>query len=517
MSKRILTLEDLVKFCFEHNVASFNAQDSGYVLSVKVPATFEEAAADDDHRGMMRLRYRLLLLGKNSNGSSISKEAADDAAATVKNRPILGAIHSFEDGTEDFSTHEIEISEDENGETVINYIEKQIGALSSDEPFYEHDDETGQDWLCAYGYIPEEYTSAADIIRRKNGTTTSVELAIEQMSFNAAEKVLNLDKFYLSGVTCLGRDPETGREIKPGMANARADIADFSDANNGVVNKIESGSPVSIKNSEKGGKAPMKFEELLEKYGKTAEDVTFEYEGLSDEDLEKAFAEAFEEAPAEPVAESFEENPEAGDPAPEAPEAFEEKYVRTYELSHDDVRTALYALLEPFAQADNTWYWINEVYDDHFVYSDRDGAQYWDQKYVKEDDNVAFSGEREERFAMLLSASEKAQIDSMRANYAEISEKLAKYEAEPAKMEVLGSEEYSQVAESEEFAALVNDHFDLSVDDVKAKADDILLSYAKSHALRFSDDEAAVGRKVFQAAPKKSGRYGDLFSRKGTK
>lgn len=36
-----------------------------------------------------------------------------------------------------------------------------------------------------------------------------------------------------------------------------------------------------------------KFEELLQKYGKTVEDVTFEYKDLSDEELESAFAKAF--------------------------------------------------------------------------------------------------------------------------------------------------------------------------------------------------------------------------------
>ena len=41
-----------------------------------------------------------------------------------------------------------------------------------------------------------------------------------------------------------------------------------------------------------------KFEELLAKYGKTADEVTFEYENLSDEELEVAFKEAFE-APAD--------------------------------------------------------------------------------------------------------------------------------------------------------------------------------------------------------------------------
>lgn len=522
MSKRILTLEDLVKFCADNNVLQFDATEKGYSLAVKVPALFEEVETDDAHRGMMRLKFRLFHLLENANKSSITREAADDAIPTIKNRPILAAIHTLDSGEEDFASHELEFVEDENGEVAVNYIEKQIGSLSSEEPFYEHDDETGKDWVCTYGYIPEEYTHAADIIRRKNGTKNSVELSIEKMSFDAKTKVLNLDKFFLSGTTLLGTSMVDGKEVQEGMKGSRADIADFSEENNGIVNKIESGSPVSInENFEKGGNTPMKFEELLEKYGKTVEDIAFEYEGLSDEDLEKAFAEAFEEAEPEGEPEADPEGePEGGEPEgePEAePEGEPEaKFVKSFELSHEDVRVALYALLAPFEDADQTWYWINEVYDDHFVYSDFSETKYWDQKYTKNGDVVEFSGEREERFAMMLSASEKAQIESMRANYAEISEKLAKYEAEPGKMEVLNSEEYSQVAETEAFADLMNDHFDLSVDDVKAKADEILLNYAKTHALKFSEDETKVARKQFQAAPKKSGRYGDLFSRRRT-
>lgn len=519
MPKRILTLEDLVKFCSENNFSKFDASENGYILTVKSPATFElNEEADDSHRGMLRLQYKLLQIGTNLNKSRITMEAANDAAATIKNRPILGAIHSFDDGTEDFSSHEIEIVEDENGEATVNYIEKQIGSLSEEDPFYTYDANTQQTWLCSYGYVPETYTHAADIIRSKNGTATSVELAVEKMSYDAKEKILNLDKFYVSGVTHLGRDPQTGREIKPGMENARADIADFSQENNGIMDKIESGSPVSIDEiSKKGGETPMKFEELLEKYGKTAEDVTFDYAEMSDEELENAFAEAFAES-----ADEIEPEAEVGavaevdmeDEKVEEPDAAEEKFTKVFELSHNDVRVALYELLQSVEESDNTWYYINEVYDDHFIYSDFGETKYWDQKYVKDGDTVAFEGEREERFAMMLSASEKSQVESMRANYTDMAEKLAKYEAEPDKMAVLTSEDYSQVADSEEFAALVNDHFDLSVEEVRAKADGILLEYAKTHSIKFSEENGSVGHKTFQNAPwKKASRYGDLFSR----
>lgn len=91
-----------------------------------------------------------------------------------------------------------------------------------------------------------------------------------------------------------------------------------------------------------------KFEELLKKYEKTVDDITFTYEGLSDEELEAAFAKAFNTDP-------------AGDPAPTEPE----KFVKSFELSHSDIRCALYNLLNAYEEADNDWYFINSVYDSH--------------------------------------------------------------------------------------------------------------------------------------------------------
>ena len=96
----------------------------------------------------------------------------------------------------------------------------------------------------------------------------------------------------------------------------------------------------------------MKFNELLEKYGKTVEDITFEYENLSDEELEVKFAGLFEEGNTsedgtepEPTSEGDEgvegSEPETttseGEGEPEG-EQFAEKLVRTFEISHEDTR-----------------------------------------------------------------------------------------------------------------------------------------------------------------------------------
>ncbi len=239
VKKKLLTIDDLVQFCMQNKLTKFSAKEYGQPLAVQVPTTFEiEDNSDDNHRGMMRLKFRILHDGLNRNKSFVSHKSAVKASATIADRPILAAIHQLDDGTWDFKSHEMEIIENDEGEPEINYIEKQVGSFSSEKPFWEHDDETDKDYLCAYGYIPEEYTKAADIIRAKGWTKNSCELVIEDMSFNAKEKQLELNSFYLSGSTLLGRDDD-GTPIEEGMLGSRADIADFSKENNSVFSQNE--------------------------------------------------------------------------------------------------------------------------------------------------------------------------------------------------------------------------------------------------------------------------------------
>ena len=54
----------------------------------------------------------------------------------------------------------------------------------------------------------------------------STELVINELSYNAKEKYLDLTDFYFGATTLLGKDDE-GREIGEGMLGARADITDF--------------------------------------------------------------------------------------------------------------------------------------------------------------------------------------------------------------------------------------------------------------------------------------------------
>lgn len=285
MKKKILTIDNLIAFCAKNKFHHFSSNESGYQLCVAVPSTFELQNFEEDasKTGLMKIKIRILHVLKNRNGSYISKESAKDAAESVKGRPILAYIHQLDDGSWDFGGHEVEYIEDENGNVSIEYIEKQVGSFTETDPFFEYDETTKKEYLCSYAIIPMGYTKAAEIIQSKGGTKTSSELYVDEMTYNVKDKTLYLNKFYLSGLTLLGSEDD-GTQINEGMEGSRADIVDFSVNNNSTIN--------SQNNIQGKGESQLtKFEELLQKYGLEAEDITFEYSDMTDEELEQKFAE----------------------------------------------------------------------------------------------------------------------------------------------------------------------------------------------------------------------------------
>lgn len=548
IKKKILTEDDLLRFCEEQKFARFSSKDTGYQLAVKVPTTFEvDDNVDDNHRGMMRLKFRIFHTGLNRNKSYVSNEAAEKAMNTIADRPVLAAIHQLDDGTWDFEGHEMEVVKDENGNEETRYIESQVGSFSSEPAFWEHDDELNKDYVCAYAYISEEYTRACDIIRQKNGSKNSCELFIDELSYNAKEHYLELNDFYVNASTLLGSHDD-GTKIEEGMQGSRADIADFSVENNSVkfdkndklielleslneklsnFNKSEQ-TPVQ-KLSKEGGNENRMFEKLLEKYGKTAEDITFDYAELSDEELEAKFAEMFEEDNSDDgeSGEPSNDNEGDGNTDPENTSDDEgednqnfEKLVRTYEISHEDTRYALYNLLAPYEESDNDYYYISAVYDNYFVYEGWCTDKIYRQEYAKDGDNISFEGERIELFRELLTASEKAELESMRSNYAalkEFKETAEKNELHAKREEILNSEKYASISDSDAFKELVQNMDNYSLEDLEKEAKIIFADNfnMETFASHVEKTEKKPSVRVFANVnkTKKNNRYGNLFSK----
>lgn len=550
IKKKILTEDDLLRFCEEQKFARFSSKNTGYQLAVKVPTTFEvDDNVDDNHRGMMRLKFRIFHTGLNRNKSYVSNEAAEKAMNTIADRPVLAAIHQLDDGTWDFEGHEMEVVKDENGDEETRYIESQVGSFSSEPAFWEHDDELNKDYVCAYAYISEEYTRACDIIRQKNGSKNSCELFIDELSYNAKEHYLDLINFYVNASTLLG-SRDDGTKIDEGMQGSRADIADFSVENNSVkfdkndklielleslneklsnFNKSEQ-TPVQ-KLSKEGGNENRMFEKLLEKYGKTAEDITFDYAELSDEELEAKFAEMFEDDNSddgesgepsndnEGEGDGSENNDNSDNGEGEDNQNFE-KLIRTYEISHEDTRYALYNLLTSYEESDNDYYYISAVYDNYFVYEGWCTDKIYRQEYAKDGDNISFEGERIELFRELLTASEKVELESMRSNYAalkEFKETAEKNELHAKREEILNSEKYASISDSDAFKEIVKNMDNYSLEDLEKEAKIIFADNfnMETFASHVEKTEKKPSVKVFANVnkTKKNNRYGNLFSK----
>ena len=633
-----------------------------------MPSIFEKEEAEDQYT--LFANVLAFHTGSNRNQSNLTDKAAKKALKSMAYKPVLANFCEI-DGVRDFTSHDFEINEDGS----VTYIERQVGCFTADTPYLEADkDHEGRMNAYAKIAIPREYTDAAAIIERKNGTKCSVELGVNELSYDSKNKELILEDVEVMGLTLLGVNPETGDAIQEGMEGAHVQIEDFSVENNSIafnskiINEIANAVISGLGNiadktalySKEGGKENLKFEELLNKYGKTAEDITFDYEGLSDEKLEEAFKTAFdgEDSGADPADPADTTDQDAADAVaalinalPEtvsttdeeqivaareaydaltdeqkalisaevlalltgaeeslgeaqaaatnqaaadavttliaalpstlgaedadqvfgANQAYESLTAAQKELvsssdvealkdAVDAVNTALANQEDPapkkkrqnneltytvningeektfsvslidklgalselvnstYGEADDTWYDV-DAYDDekYVIMHDYWRNKHYRQSYAVKKDVYSLKGDRVEVFAQWLTSDEITKLDSIKSNYEAVADKLAKYEAEPEKMEILNSGEYANIADTVEFAELkkTENHFDMSVDEVKAEADKQLLAYAKGNVIDFAEKKKKqVGMKQFGSKSSgNTGRYGKLFKK----
>jgi hypothetical protein len=455
----------------------------------------------------------------NDNSINIKNEVMEASLPSLLNCPILAFIYKDENGDFQFHTHDMH--KDEDGNEV--YDESVIGVLpESSNPHIQYDDDKKRDYVEVDGYLFKDYTKAPDILQREKECSVSVEMFLNKFSFDNTTKILDVQDFYFTGVTILGKWAD-GTPVEPGMAGANITISDFSKDNNSLFalfdrfesleSKIED-LTFQIKNSTKGGKGGQmdKFKELLAKYGKTEADITFEYEGLSDEELTDAFSKAFDVEPgSEPFKPTFTIQLENGD---------ENK--QTFALNMSDKIRALSKLVNAMYGSYDIWYMVDVFEgdaesDNYVIMNDYNGNIYKQNYSVNEDGTYALTGNRVAVKAMYLTEEEITSVEEARKNYPGLVEKLQKIEDEPKKMELLNSKDYEQLGDNTDFIALKEQsaHFDLSIDDLKAKADSILLMAAKAGTLMSKASESSqTSSKRFVPTPtKKSGRYGRIFSK----
>lgn len=501
MKKKLLTLSDLYTFYSEKKKSmTFSSEKSGYSIAVQTEAMFQ--VDNSLSEGLLYGKVRAFHDLTNKNKSYIETDVLEEKMFSIKDRPVMADIVDTDETDangnpiKDFSGHTMFY--DKNLDKMI-YKEIPVGHFINPENIHtEYDEKYDRNFVVSDAVVYEDYTDTCEILRRRGTVDCSVELCIRAMHWDNNDKTLHLDDFFVQGCTLLGSS------VAPGMQGSKLSLKDFSEKNNSLftsnseensklietLDKLNTTlSSLNIKSNtpqhhfEKGGSENNnmnKFEELLKKYNKTVEEITFKYDGMTDEELEAKFAEVFEQednsttgtsTPELPIVEEVKKEDEPDDDTTDPEETSDEpedsddndddekkNFTKTFELSHEDVRSALYALLEPIEQAMNDWFWIVEVYDSHFICQSCTG-KYYSQKYTKENDAVALDGELVDVYAEFVTAAEKEELDKMRANYSSIVDKLSKYEEEEDiadKMTIFSDEAYTDFLETDEFKNLMD-------------------------------------------------------------
>lgn len=311
--KKLLTLQDLENFYSNRKKSfRFSASDEAEAIVVQVPGTITFAEDDYDATlGLLPVHLQSCHLGVNRNKSSISEESMKKCLKSIYNRPILGYIHQLSDGSYDFAGHEMSITQDGD----LEYEEIAVGTIpESCNAQLIYDDDKDKTYLEVDGYVYEEYTRAADILRSKKQSKVSVELSLLEFSYEAKSHHLNIDKFYFSGITILGVTRD-GNEtpIEEGMYGSNIKLKDFSIENNSMFsNETEEMKEKLIEMQESINSLLSRFNindstESKENYGKEETEVGNEeiFEEVTEEVIEAT--DVVEEMSEEVTEESTEE------------------------------------------------------------------------------------------------------------------------------------------------------------------------------------------------------------------
>ena len=527
------------------NSVKFSKDDfvGGSFVAVGLEGTLS-FSQDTSKDGLVKTHLKAAHVGKNKNHSQITYSSMKKNLKSIKNRPILAYIHQLEiDGEQKnvFGWHAMH--EGDNGEIV--YDEIPVGHVPTDaKPELVYDADKDKEYIETDAYLYESYTKAPEILMDADGQCpVSVEIDVYDFSYDAKEKILNIDNFVFKGITILGYY-EDGSAVEPAMEGANISLLNF-DVDKKATFEID-------QNSMKGGKNEMDlFEQLLQQYNVTVEDVTFDYENLTDEELKAKFEEMFGSKPEEETPDSnFDDGDSEGSEDPdendeedseqsndtivqdEAPlssikknNSVNENTIvysindKEFSVSLNDKIYALSVLVnDAYSENDNAYYNV-VVYDKELVMVDCWNGTAYRQSYNERAGVFSLKGDRIPVHAIYVTDTEEQQLDDIRSKYSTMSEELAKYqkaEEDSRKEAIINSEDWEVISDSAEFAQIKEHISEYSADEIQNKCDALLLSFAKinSKKTHVAKDTNQHKFSLFRIPEGKSAeykRYGNIF------
>ena len=469
MAKKILYFEDLYDFFVKQNKSlNYSAKDTGVPLVVQSHGNLKYDE-DNSREGLTSVHLQACHTYNNINGSNIDPTVMEAALPSFSNRPILGYIHIVNDEP-CFYGHNMH---EENGEIV--YDETPIGIIpESCNAQIVYDKDKDKSYVEVDGYIFDEYSKAKEIIEREKESPVSVELSIRSLSYDAEKKLLNIEDFFFSGVTILGKNDD-GEAVKPGMVGSNITLADFDQQHPDYANQIiEMQKKIDIlfshfnieqndaQSLEKGG-TEMKLEKttVINDGNPVVEPVQEEPVDTKTFEGEVTGANAGNvdpEANNDPeTKESFKET----DPVQENNSANSDHYeltkngkvVSTYDLSENDIHYALSNLVNAtYGEPEDTYYYVTVYPNEQYIIMEdgnwRSNKNY-KQSYKESDGTYSLIGDRVAVQPYWITEEELNSLKEMKKEYSSLVDFKATTESNELhakRMEVMSSDKYAVIS-----------------------------------------------------------------------
>lgn len=186
----------------------------------------------------------------------------------------------------------------------------------------------------------------------------------------------------------------------------------------------------------------------------------------------------------------------------------------------DKINAVTTLVNDTYAENDNCWYYC-DVYEDDGKYCVM--HDFWNDKHFKQEFSVkkdvySLKGDRVQVYAQYLTADQIAQLDKMKSDFSAIESELNEYkskELHSAREAVLASEDYSVMADFDEFKELKANMDNYSVEELANKADLIYAKFMKSNYSNFATNTSKKRSVVFMTSGSNNEEeklpYGGLF------
>lgn len=297
--------------------------------------------------GKMRIAYH----GRNNNGSHISKAAFEASMSSLYNRPIVA--HYIRE-TDSIGGHDVAFVKNDDGLFMYNVTEP-VGVVPESASTWwemvEEADGTMREYLCC-DIIVWKRQQAFSHLQENRVTDESMEIEIIKRHYDELGE-MHIDLFEFTAFCLLERDrpcfPSADIELFS-FDNCRAQFTEMMEDFRKEFSQVITASADDIDNQffSKGGDREMNIEEMLTQYGLSAEDITFDTEGLDQSELELRFA-ALRDGKQEPVPVDPQPEPEVQVEDPQEPE------VQQFSLTHEQFMSELLAALRA-VEMDDPWF-----------------------------------------------------------------------------------------------------------------------------------------------------------------